>query len=58
MKGNYPARWQGNLEHRYPKRNKKRAGHHAALPYEQAAEFMTKLRDDPAPPLARWSSSP
>ena len=58
MNGNNPARWQGNLEHRYPKRNKKRAGHHAALPYEQTAEFMTKLRDDPAPPLASWSSSP
>jgi integrase len=46
MNGRNPARWQGHLEHKFPARNRKRAGHHAALPYEHAAEFMAKLRDN------------
>jgi integrase len=46
MNGSNPARWQGHLEHRFPARDRKRAAHHAALPYEQAADFMAKLRED------------
>jgi integrase len=49
MNGSNPARWQGHLEHKFPRLGKKRAGHYAALPYSKAAEFVTKLRADPSP---------
>jgi Phage integrase central domain len=44
-RGENPARWRGHLENLLPKRSKvARVEHHAALPYPEIAEFMTKLR--------------
>jgi integrase len=43
--GENPARWRGHLENLLPKRSKvQRVEHHAALPYAELADFMTKLR--------------
>lgn len=43
--GENPARWKGHLDHLLPARAKvQKAGHHAALPYDQMADFMTTLR--------------
>jgi integrase len=39
-----PARWDGHLQHKLPKRNRKRAKKHPALPYQQMAAFMAELR--------------
>ena len=40
-----PARWKDNLAALLPKMSKaKRVKHHAALPWSQAAEFMTELQ--------------
>lgn len=43
--GENPARWKGHLDHLLPARGKvQKAGHHAALPYDQMSAFMTALR--------------
>jgi integrase len=42
-----PARWRGHLDQLLPagrKQGRKAAGHHPALPYARAAEFMADLR--------------
>lgn len=40
-----PASWRGNLAKALPKRSKvRRVKHHAALPYQKAAAFMSELR--------------
>ena len=42
--GENPARWKGHLDHLLPARAKvQKAGHHAALPYDQIGEFMKDL---------------
>lgn len=43
--GENPARWRGHLDHLLPKRPKLTRGHHAAMPYEQVAAFIGKLRE-------------
>lgn len=52
--GENPARWRGHLSETLPERNKVRTvKHHNALPYEQVADFMRKLRSfDGMGPLA------
>jgi hypothetical protein len=40
-----PALWRGHLDKLLPKRLKLSRGHHAAMPYEQVADFVGKLRD-------------
>ena len=40
-----PARWRGHLDHLLPKRPKLSRGHHAAMPYEELAKFIAKLRE-------------
>src|SRR5262245_24108902 len=44
--GDNPARWRGNLQELLPHRSKlkRKAKHHAALPYEATPEFMAELR--------------
>jgi len=43
--GENPARWRGHLQSLLPSRSKvARVEHHAALPYSQLANFMTRLR--------------
>jgi hypothetical protein len=43
--GENPARWRGHLDHLLPARSKvRKLEHHAALPYPEIGEFMTKLR--------------
>lgn len=42
--GENPARWRGHLKLLLPKRQKLTRGHHPALPYDQMAGFMEKLR--------------
>ena len=42
--GENPARWRGHLDHLLPKRPKISRGHHAAMPYEEVAGFVAKLR--------------
>jgi integrase len=44
--GDNPARWRGHLQNLLPSRSKLKgkAKHHAALPYEDAPEFMAELR--------------
>jgi len=45
--GDNPARWQNHLAQALPARAKvAKKEHHAALPYTQVAEFMSKLRRD------------
>lgn len=41
--GENPARWRGHLDQILPKRQKLSRGHHAALPYAKAPEFMRGL---------------
>jgi integrase len=41
--GENPAR-RGHLDHLLPRPSKLSRGHHAAMPYEQVATFITKLR--------------
>lgn len=41
-----PARWKGQMEHLLPKKRTLQRGHFPALPYEQMADFMPKLRDE------------
>jgi integrase len=44
--GDNPARWRGHLENLLPARKKISAvKHHAALPYTELGDFMTKLRE-------------
>jgi integrase len=40
-----PARWRGHLDHLLPKRPHLSRGHHAAMPYEEVAGFVGKLRE-------------
>ncbi len=42
--GGEVARWKGHLDKLLPKRQKLTRGHHRALPFQQMAEFMVKLR--------------
>jgi len=41
--GENPARWRGHLDKLLSKRTKLQRGHHPALPYAQAPDFMAKL---------------
>jgi integrase len=43
--GENPARWRGHLDHLLPRPSKLARGHHAALPYEDVAAFIAKLRE-------------
>ena len=43
--GENPARWRGHLDHLLPRPSKLTRGHHAAMPYENVATFMAKLRE-------------
>ncbi|MGE9010589.1 tyrosine-type recombinase/integrase [Leptospira interrogans] len=42
--GENPARWRGHLDHLLPKPLKLARGHHAAMPYDDVAAFIAKLR--------------
>src|ERR1019366_2823741 len=42
--GENPARWRGHLDHLLPRPSKLARGHHAAMPYEDVAAFVAKLR--------------
>jgi len=42
--GENPARWRGHLDHLLPRPSKLSRGHHAAMPYEDLAAFVAKLR--------------
>jgi hypothetical protein len=42
--GENPARWRGHLDHVLPAKSKRKAAHHAALPYAAVGEFMKALR--------------
>jgi integrase len=42
--GENPARWRGHLDHLLPRPSKLARGHHAAMPYEDIATFIAKLR--------------
>lgn len=42
--GDNPARWRGHLDHLLPRSSKLSRGHHAAMPYEEVASFIAKLR--------------
>jgi integrase len=42
--GENPARWRGHLDHLLPRRSKLARGHHAAMPYEDVAGFIARLR--------------
>jgi integrase len=42
--GENPARWRGHLDHLLPRRSKLARRHHAAMPYEDVAGFIEKLR--------------
>ena len=48
--GENPARWRGHLDHLLPKPPKLARGHHAAMPYEDVAAFVGKLRGREATP--------
>jgi integrase len=43
--GENPARWRGHLDHLLPRPSKLIRGHHAAMPYEDVAAFIGKLRE-------------
>ena len=43
--GENPARWRGHLDHLLPRPSKLARGHHAAMPYEDVAAFIAKLRE-------------
>jgi integrase len=43
--GENPARWRGHLDHLLPRPSKLARGHHAAMPYEDVAAFVGKLRE-------------
>lgn len=45
--GENPARWRGKLENLLPRPSKiQKVQHHNALPYNQVASFMAKLREE------------
>lgn len=46
--GENPARWRGHLAMLLTKRKQHEKGHHAAMPFDQVAAFMTALRQRPA----------
>jgi integrase len=43
--GENPARWRGHLDHLLPRPSKLTRGHHAAMPYEDVAGFISNLRE-------------
>jgi integrase len=43
--GENPARWRGHLDHLLPKQPKLTRGHHAAMPYQDVAAFVGRLRE-------------
>lgn len=44
--GENPAQWKGHLDNLLPAKSKiSSVRHHAALPYDETAQFMTKLRE-------------
>jgi integrase len=43
--GENPAQWRGHLDLLLPKRSKLTRGHHAAMPYEHVAAFISRLRE-------------
>jgi integrase len=43
--GENPARWRGHLDHLLPRPSKLARGHHAAMPYEEIAGFVARLRE-------------
>src|SRR5207247_1052437 len=43
--GENPARWRGHLDHLLPRPSKLSRGHHAAMAYEELAEFTARLRE-------------
>jgi integrase len=43
--GENPARWRGHLDHLLPRPSKLARGHHAAMPYDEVAAFVGKLRE-------------
>jgi integrase len=43
--GENPARWRGHLDHLLPRPSKLARGHHAAMPYDELAGFVAKLRE-------------
>jgi integrase len=42
--GENPARWRGHLDFLLPRQSKLARGHHAAMPYDDVAAFIAKLR--------------
>lgn len=42
--GENPARWRGHLENLLPRRTRMAEAHHAALPFAELGDFMTRLR--------------
>jgi integrase len=42
--GENPARWRGHLDFLLPRQSKLARGHHAAMPYDDVAAFISKLR--------------
>jgi integrase len=42
--GENPARWRGHLDHLLSRPSKLSRGHHAAMPYEEVANFIAKLQ--------------
>jgi integrase len=40
-----PARWRGHLDHLLPRPSKLKRGHHAAMPYQDVASFIARLRE-------------
>ena len=50
-----PARWRGHLKALLPARQRLTRGHHAALPYDDLAEFLTNYRPSNPPPRWLWN---
>lgn len=44
--GENPARWRGHLDKLLAKRHKLTRGHHAAMPYDEVAAFVERLRNN------------
>src|SRR6516162_3041699 len=43
--GENPARWRGHLDHLLSKKSKLTRAHHAAMPYQDVATFVGRLRE-------------
>jgi integrase len=43
--GENPARWRGHLDHLLPKQSKLTRSHYAAMPYQDVAAFVGRLRE-------------